>query len=97
MKNDKQSVLIICNTYMQLISAIQIKRFFLKEKNVDLLLSDHSIRSGIVVENLALQNIFYRVKSVYSKEKIYEQNNWEDIKDIFALIFGFRKRFFNIL
>lgn len=54
----KNNILIIVNTYFQLIVAISLKLNILKEENVDILLSDRSYNAKKIFYQLKRQNLF---------------------------------------
>lgn len=56
------SNLFICNTYYQLIVALQLKLTYFKNSNVDLWLSDRSVNSKSVCAKLSELNIFNTVE-----------------------------------
>lgn len=93
-----KKVLFICNTYMQLINAIQIKNSDLdhscpEKYVVDLILTDHSRNTEIIIERLRELRFFRRVKEVKIKEYTYTQSKIRDISDVVALNFGKSKKY----
>lgn len=90
-------ILFICNTYMQLITALQIKYTLMKDVNADLMLSDHSLRSEEICKQMEKYHIFHRVKNIQTKKIMYEQGKLADIIDIVALSLGHSGRFKTIL
>lgn len=89
------NILIYCNTYYQLITAIQLKLTIKKNDYVALLLSDDSLNSEVIFEKLKSMNVFDDVYFVRqnrtrggrigdSKRKIFEY-----IKHEFRMIMGY--------
>lgn len=93
MKKRYKNVLFLCNTYMQLITAIQIKQKMLENVNADIILSDHSQNAEKVEKNLGNTKLFRRVRLIKTKYIMFEQNVFEDVKDTIALILGRNKKY----
>lgn len=55
-------ILFICNTYYQIIIALQLKFTYFKENQVDLWLSDRSVNAKLVCSRLAKLNIFRKTE-----------------------------------
>lgn len=55
-------ILFICNTYYQIIIALQLKFTYFKENQVDLWLSDRSVNAKLVCARLAKLNIFRKTE-----------------------------------
>lgn len=68
------NILISCNTYFQLISAIQLKLTRFADDEVDLLLSDHSQNASFVAERLKALVLFRSVIFIRSKSDDYRNN-----------------------
>lgn len=96
MKN-KNCVLFFCNTYMQLIAAIQIKIKLLQEADTDIILSDHSQNAEKIAKALEETKLFRRVKMVKTKFYTYDQNIFDDIKDVIAMIVGNNKKYRSLI
>ncbi len=94
---ESKRILFICNTYMQLITAIQIKEYLYKHVNADLILSDHSVNAEIVCNHLSQVSIFKRVFCAHSKEAVFKQNVLEDLKDVFTLTFNLDNKYKKML
>ena len=62
--------LIICDTYAQLIEAIQMKITLFKDDIVDIRISDHSVGAEMVSDRLQKLNIFNNVYFVKTKKFI---------------------------
>ncbi len=61
--------LILCDTYYQIILAIQLARTIKKENSITLVVSDQSNHSSVVVERIRSINLFERVLFVETKRK----------------------------
>ena len=92
-----KKILFICNTYMQLITAVQLRLKFLTEEDADILISDHSINSQMIAANLKKCNLFNRVRNIQTKYIMYEQGKLADFKDIIEFTFGFRSKIGDML
>ncbi|MEG0687792.1 MAG: hypothetical protein RR466_03800 [Hungatella sp.] len=97
MNQGYHKILIFCNTYMQIINAIQIKVSFFKSIQVDLIVSDHSRNAKNVVGRLEESGLFGRVAYVDTKYIDYQQSLWEDLKDVFSVNFGRNKKYKDFL
>ena len=71
--------LFICNTYYQLIIAIQLKLTLFKEDEVSVWISDCSVNSETVADRLNETNIFNYVNKIYTKHSKFA------IKDIYLI------------
>lgn len=83
----------LCNTYMQLIISIQIKRYIYPEEKGTLLLSDHSINADKVIQRIDGLGIFDDVIAADTKFYEFKQNKFDDLKDVLALTFGLRNKY----
>ena len=88
----KRCHLFVCNTYMQLIIAIQIRLMLFADDDADLVLSDHSVNAGTIVENLKKTGIFRRVGYARSKSYMKRPSTRKRIEDTYLRLFGCRKR-----
>lgn len=86
-------VLIICNTYYQLIVAIKIKETILKNESVTLMLSDHSNGAKQVSNRLKKLNFFNEVFWVENKGIIEKRTYKDRIDDFFSISFGSNNRY----
>ena len=86
-------VLIICNTYYQLIVAIKIKETVLRNESVTLMLSDHSNGAKQVSNRLKKLNFFNEVFFVENKGIIEKRTYKERIDDFFSISFGSNNRY----
>lgn len=75
-------VLFICNTYMQVINAIQIKLNIKKSVEADIILSDHSVGAERVVDALKNTDVFSHVNLAETKTYTYQQNKFSDVLDV---------------
>lgn len=83
------NILIVCNTYYQLIAAIQMRITIFTKDYVDVILSDHSSNSKQVTQNLCKTGIFNDVRFLQSKElDCYPHRNLEGIKTVLNGILG---------
>lgn len=78
-------VLILCNTYYQLIVAMQMKKTIFKEAEVSVIISDHSSTARKVYENIIKLNCFSKV--------YYKETKWfrEYSKNVGTVIFRLLK------
>lgn len=83
--------LIICNTYSQLIIAIQMKLTIFKEANVDLWVSDHSKNVDKILGPLVEQSIFASVEYIREKEFVYNRGKFKCLLDSMEYSFGGKK------
>lgn len=88
----KKRILFICNTYMQLITAVQIKRKMYKDEEADLILTDHSVLAEEAARGVSATGVFDRVKMVETKY-VYTQGIMERITDVFRLVFHVGKKY----
>lgn len=95
--NAGQRILFISNTYMQLITAIQLKLSMFNDAQADLILSDHSVNAHSIAKRLQTCGIFSRVHNVNSRKIMYEQGKLADLKDIMSVTFHFGKKFKSML
>lgn len=82
---------------MQLIAAIQIKTKLLQETDADIILSDHSQNAEKIAKALEDTKQFRRVKMVKTKFYTYDQNIFDDIKDVIAMIMGNNKKYRSLI
>ncbi len=75
-----KNIVCICNTYMQLIVAIQLKNTIKADDNVVCILSDHSKNSERIVANLEKTGFFY--KTVYAECRHYNDADKNKVKDL---------------
>ena len=88
-------VLFVCNTYMQVIVAIQMKQKLYRDDDVDIIISDHSQGSQQIVSGIEKIGLFRRVKAVetlqheYKDQEIFKRN-------YFIRLITILYRYFNI-
>lgn len=83
--------LLICNTYSQLIIAIQLKLTLFKHNKVDLWITDHSNNVEKIIEPLNRTGLFNNVIFLQDKKFVYERNKIESFKDAIEYSFGEKK------
>lgn len=92
-----KKILFICNTYYQLIVAMQIKSTLLKTDQVTVYLSDHSRNAKKIVDNLNKENFFWNVQFIETKNIDYCKGKiFKGIKDLFKAVTGNIKIFKNL-
>ena len=85
-------ILIIANTYYQMIMAIQLNYTLFKDDQVTLLLSDHSKDTDIISERLKICNVFHEVHYVKTKD-IWDISKLDMLVDFFRITLGKNTRF----
>lgn len=90
-------IVFICNTYMQLIAAVQMKIALFNLNEVDLMLSDHSSNSDHVVEGVLNTKLFKRVRYVRSKHIFDHCGKLTNIKHALDVSIGVGGRFRKML
>ena len=83
----------LCNTYMQLITAIQIKKYIYPNEKGKLLLSDHSVNADKVIQRMTSLGIFDDVIAADTKFYEFEQSKYEDFKDVMTLTLGLKNKY----
>lgn len=81
-------ILIVANTYYQLIMAMQMKFTLFSEDYVTLLLSDHSNNAESVHEHLKKQQLFDECVFVKSKGVIHNRSKMDKMKEFFQIVFS---------
>lgn len=94
--------LFVCNTYYQLIIAIQLKYSVLKKADVSLVMSDHSNNAYEFYKNIKGLNFFDDIIFVKTKRFDYPQNIFLKLFSNLSVLFGaapelykFKKRVFD--
>ena len=82
-----KKVLILANTYFQIIIAIKLKNTIYKNDIVDIIISDHSSTAKNIYLNIVENNIFNKVFYYESKEEKERNKFLKIIDDINFLIF----------
>lgn len=80
--------LIVCNTYSQLLIAIQMMLSVHKNQTVDLWLSDHSLNMDRVVKPLKNIRLFHDIRFIMEKEFVYKRNKVLSIYDAIKYSYG---------
>lgn len=80
--------LIVCNTYSQLIIAIQLKLTLFCDEEVDLWISDHSNNVDRIIEPLKETELFGDVQYIQDKDFVYNRSKIGMVKDIIKFSFG---------
>ncbi len=78
----------ICNTYMQLLTALQLKRTFLLSVNADLILSDHSTDAKKICDRLETGKLFARICYVPTKQIEFKRDKIRAARNICELTFS---------
>lgn len=86
-------LLFICNTYMQLLSALRIKTELYSDYEADLILSDHSLGAKRTADNIGDEEIFKIIKFCDTKFFTYEQSWLQDLIDVFRVVIGGGKKY----
>lgn len=86
-KSHCDRVLFICNTYYQLLVAIQLRLTLYEGHSADLWLSDLSVHSSEVASNLNSMKLFDRVEHTASKEWLSKQSRMNYIDKVHSLCF----------
>ena len=61
---EMKRILLVSNTYYQLIMAIQMRYTIFTEDEIVLMLSDHSKGTKVICEEIKKLNVFHQVKSI---------------------------------
>ena len=86
-------LLIIANTYYQLILAVQMRLTILNNDEVVLLLSNHSNNSDKVLDKLKSEETFSEVHYIMTKGLIEKRKNIQRAKDFFDIVNGKANRY----
>lgn len=82
-----QNILFVCNTYYQLIMAINMRLSLFQDDKVTVLVSDHSKDAGKIVENLKHLQIFDKTEYIKTKYIDYRnENKVDNLYDYLKLI-----------
>lgn len=82
--------LILCDTYYQLLIAIQLRLTLFQGDSVSVWLSDHTEGAEEVVKKIKVQNCFQDVRFVATKNNVYQKSKVKSILDILKYNFAFR-------
>ena len=91
-------VMFVCNTYYQLIIALQCKNTLFHSACVDIIVSNHSKNADVVARRLAKLELFNRV--VYFKSKKIDQGKHgviEVVSELFSAVFGWNRKLSKML
>lgn len=91
------TILFYCNTYMQLITAINLKVTKYRDSEVDVMLSNHSNKSDSVIGRIKRIGIFRKAYYLRTKEFVYKRGLIDRTKDIWDINHGNSKRIFSVL
>lgn len=85
-----KKIIILCNTYFQVLTAIQIKLKFYEKDKVIFLLSDHSKNTKLVAQKIEQLNLFSRVCYLETKNKYVDRNRsfTRKLFNLYSIIFG---------
>lgn len=89
----KHRLLIIANTYYQLILAVQMRMTIFCKDEVILLLSDHSAKSETVLNRLREKGTFSESYYIKTKGIIEKRNSIQKAKDFFNIVLGTKNSF----
>ena len=89
----KRRLLIIANTYYQLILAVQMRLTIFCKNEVILLLSNHSVNSEEVLNMLRKNGTFSEAYYIKTKGIIENRNSIQKAKDFFNIVFGQENRY----
>ena len=90
-----KKVLIICNTYYQLLVGIQISRTIKVGDEIDIIVTDHSKNAKLIADNLSRYSVFSHVFYAETKRLCEMPNSKTQVlSDIFHGIEGYNKLFF---
>lgn len=93
-----KNILFLCNTYYQLIVALQMKMTMFENENVTLLLSDHSINADSIVKKLSKENIFYQIEYIKTRKIDYTSKDLKTkIKTLYNAFFYDDSELFKLL
>ena len=90
-------ILIVANTYYQLIMAIQMRHTIFLHDDVTLLLSDHSRGTMEISRRLKELDIFSMVKYVETKEKINRETKLSRLREFRRLLVNGQSDYFYVL
>lgn len=91
--NIKAKMIFVCNTYMQLITAIQMRKTLFPFNKADLALSDHSSNSSCITQKILESSLFDNVFYLETKQITYHQGKLTDFRDAIELSFNVGRKF----
>lgn len=80
--------LIICNTYYQLILAVQMRQSMFQDDVCDLWLSDHSKNAENIAQRITSLGVFSSTRYITTKAYTYQNSTLEDILEVIRCNFG---------
>lgn len=93
-----KNILFLCNTYYQLIVALQIKMTMFENENVTLLLSDHSMNADNIVKKLSKESVFNQIEYIQIRKIDYTSKNLKTkIKTLYSAFFYYDSELFRFL
>lgn len=90
-------VLILANTYFQLIVGIQLKCTVLCDEDITILLSDHSKNTDVICSRLKSIDGFSNTYHIKSKGMVAKRSRSAKLKDSMRISFGLNNRFFSYI
>lgn len=88
-----KKILIIANTYYQLIAAMQMNYTIFAKDDIYLIISDHSNNSEVIYERIKNIDIFYKVIFVSNKSLVCNRSTADRMADFFQISFMNRNRY----
>lgn len=89
----RRRLLIIANTYYQLILAVQMRLTIFCKYDVILLLSDHSANSETVLNRLNQRKVFSEAYYIKTKGLVANRNGVQKVRDFFDAVLGRENRY----
>lgn len=86
----KKRILIIANTYYQMILAIQLRCKNFSDCDVVLLLSDHSNNMDKIAKKISELNLFAESHFIKTKQLNYQRSKIQKIKEFFQIAFSIK-------
>lgn len=80
--------LIICDTHYQIIVAIQMRLTLFKNDYLDIWISDHSLGTQEIAENIKKQGIFNNVRFIQTKSEAYNSRGIKGFLGIFKHMYA---------
>lgn len=83
-----KNILFVCNTYFQLIVAVQLKLTLFSNDSVTLILSNHSNNSGKVFKSISDMNFFEHCFYIEVKQKSRKKTLFQKVNSLISYTFG---------
>lgn len=83
-----KNILCICNTYFQLLTVIQMKLTLFEDREMSLILSNHSNNSAEVFQTIMDMKLFKNCYYVYTKVEVKEKNIISEVIDLMSFTFA---------